>query len=92
MPVGLEPAQAVLQVRLRLLGRAAADLGHQEDLVAAAPLGQGLAHPLLGDAVVVVPAVVHEGDAFVDGPLDQAHGLLVVELFRVRAGMTAQAK
>ena len=76
--VGLEPAEAVLQVRLGLLGGPAADLGHEEDLVAAAPLGQGLAHPLLGDAVVVVPAVVHEGDAFVDGPLDQPEALLLI--------------
>src|SRR5205085_851536 len=51
-----------------LLGQAV-DLGHQEDLLAVAIL-QGLAHADLAAAVVVIPAVVHEGDAGVDGGAD----------------------
>ncbi len=76
--VGLEPAQAVFEVGLSLAGGAAANLGHEEDLVAPASLGEGLAHSLLGDAVVVVPGVVHEVDPFIDGPLDQADAVLLV--------------
>ena len=44
-----------------------APLGHQEDLVPPATARQRLAHHLLAAAVVVVPGVVEEGDAFVDG-------------------------
>ena len=72
--IGLEPAQAVLEVRLGVLGGAAAALGHEEDLVAPAPLRDRLAHPVLGLAVHVVPGIVEERDPFVDGPLDQTDG------------------
>ena len=64
--IGLEPPQAVFEVRLRVDGGPAAALGHEEDLVAATALRDRLAHALLGGAVVIVPGVVEEGDSLVD--------------------------
>ena len=91
-PVGLEAAEAVLQVGLRVLGGAAADLGHEEDLVAEPALGQGFAHPLLGAAIVVVPGVVQEGDPLSDGPLDQPEAVRLRHLVEIGGGITAQAE
>ena len=72
--VGLEAAERLLEL-LGVLGfGAAVELGHLEDLGAVA-VAEGLAHADLGDAVVVVPAVVHEGDAAVDGGADELDGL-----------------
>ena len=76
--IGAEPAQAVFQVRLGVLGGPAAALGHEEDLVAAVPLRDRLAHALFGAAVVIVPGVVEEGDSLVDRPLDQADAVVFV--------------
>jgi glyoxylase-like metal-dependent hydrolase (beta-lactamase superfamily II) len=50
-----------------------ADLRHQERLLATA--GEGLAHSLFAHAVVVVPRVVEERDARVDGLVHQADGV-----------------
>ena len=76
--IRLKPAQAVLEVGLGILGRASAALGHEEDLVAPAPLRDRLAHPILGLAVHVVPGIVEERDSLVDGPLDQADRILLL--------------
>src|SRR3569623_960201 len=73
--VGLEATETVLKVRLRILCGSSAALGHDERLLATAALGQGLAHPLLGDSVMIIPAIVHEGDPLIDGPLDQPEAL-----------------
>ena len=75
--VGLQPAQALLQLDHRVRRRAVvgAVLGHQEDLVAVAILRQRHAHAPLRLVVVVLPGVVHEGDAVVDGGVDEADGL-----------------
>ena len=72
--IGLQPAQRLFQ---HLHGEASvaavrADLGHQEDFVAAAL--QALAHPVFGFAAVVFPAVVEERDAAVDGLLNESNG------------------
>ena len=53
----------------------AVDLGHQEHFLAVA-VPQGLAHADLALAVVVVPAVVHEVDAVVDGGADDPDALV----------------
>ena len=50
---------------------AAIDFGHEEDFVAIA-VAERLAHADLAVAVVIVPAVVHEGDAAIDGGADDA--------------------
>ena len=57
----------------------AVHLGHEENLLAVA-VAQGLAHADFGDAVVVVPAVVHEGDAAVDGGVHETDALSGVGL------------
>src|SRR5207302_11274240 len=48
----------------------AIDLVHQEDLQTISVL-KSLAHADLARALVVVPAVIHEGDAAVDGLTDE---------------------
>ena len=69
--VGLQAAERVLELPHGGAGIAPvhAGLGHQEDLVAASD--QRLAHARLAHALVVVPRVVHEGDAAVDGRMDE---------------------
>ena len=59
---------------------AAVDFCHQEDALSIAVL-QGLSHANLTGALVVVPAVVHEVDAVIDGGADDAHGQFVVDVF-----------
>ena len=49
---------------------AAIHFGHEEDFLAVA-VAESLSHADLADAVVVVPAVVHEGDAGVDALTDE---------------------
>jgi hypothetical protein len=41
------------------------DLCHQKDLLPVA-IAESMAHPDLADAAVIVPAVIHEGDAAID--------------------------
>ena len=76
--IGLQPAQRLFQHlhRQSRLAAVGADLGHQEDLVATAL--QAFAHPDLRLAAVVLPAVVEEGDAAVDGLLHEANRCLLV--------------
>src|SRR6201999_2969459 len=68
--VSAQTAHRLLELAVELLLGAAVHLGHQEDLVAIA-VAQGLAHADLAGALVVVPAVVHEGDAAIDGLADE---------------------
>ena len=75
--VRLQPLQRFVDL-LRGGGLGAAvELGHQEHLLAVT-VAQSLAHPDLALAVHVIPAVVHERDAAVDGRTDQPHRLLLV--------------
>jgi len=76
--VGLEPPQAVLQVLERTLVVPLAVLGHEEDLVAPPPNGQGLAHDLFAVAVVIVPGVVEERQPLVEGGVHDLDGFLFV--------------
>src|SRR5262245_38680403 len=65
-----------------------ADLRHQKNTIT--PVRDRLAHDLLRPTVVVLPRVVHEGDACVDGRMNHADGLvLVLDLTDV---MTAKAE
>ena len=77
--VGLQAREGLVELLGGGLLGAAVDLGHQEDLLAVAVL-EGLAHADFAAAVVVVPAVVHEGDAGVDGGADDLDALLLVLL------------
>ena len=72
--IRLQPQEAFVDLPGRGRLGATVDLGHEEDLLAVA-VAQGLAHADLAGAVVVVPAVVHEGDAAVDGAADDPDAL-----------------
>ena len=64
-----------------------ADLRHQEDLVAT-PF-QTIAHPNFRLAAMILPAVVEEGDAAIDGFLHDAdRGLLVSGVAQMVAAKT----
>src|SRR5664280_2274180 len=56
----------------------AVNLGHQEYFVAVTAC-QRLTHPHFADAVVVIPAVIHEGDAMIDGAADELNGFLLLK-------------
>ena len=56
----------MVDLPFRFPAGSAVDLGHEEDLVAVA-VAQRLPHADLAVAVVIIPAVVHEGDAVIDG-------------------------
>jgi hypothetical protein len=71
--VGAEPPQRLVELPRRLALGAAVDLRHQEDAVAVA-VRERAPHPALALAVVVVPAVVHEGDAAVHRAAHQPLG------------------
>src|ERR1700756_3915252 len=58
----------------------AIDLCHQKNLLPVT-IAESLAHPDLADAVVVIPAVVHEGDAAIDCCAKQADALVRILLF-----------
>jgi hypothetical protein len=80
--VGLQAPERLVDLPRRGLPGPAVDLGHQEDLVAVA-VPERLAHADLAGAAVVVPAVVHEGDAAIDGGSDDANRLLLPRLAQV---------
>jgi hypothetical protein len=74
--IGLQALQRLVNLlRCGLLG-AAVDFGHEKNLVAVAAL-ERLPHADFADAVVIVPAVVHEGDAAVDGLADELDGIVL---------------
>jgi transcription elongation factor GreA len=71
--IGLQPSQGLLQhfCRQPSFPAVSADFRHEKDLVAAT--FEALAHPVFGLATMVFPAVVEEGDAAIDGFLDDAN-------------------
>src|ERR1700730_154006 len=64
--IGLQPLERLVELPHRFRVRPPVDLRHQKDLVAVA-IPERLSHPGLARAAVVVPAVVQEVDATVDG-------------------------
>ncbi len=72
--VGLEAAEGLLKLFVVFVSGAAIHFGHEEDLLAIA-VAKSLSHADFGDAVVVVPAVVEEGDAAVDAGVDELDAL-----------------
>jgi hypothetical protein len=72
--IGPQPAQRLVQHAHREGGVAPvrAHLGHQQDLLPTSRRREGPPHPVLAATVVVLPAVVEEGDAAVDGFADDA--------------------
>ena len=75
--IGAEAAEGLVELAGEASGGVAVRLGHEEDLLAVA-VAESVAHALLGAAAVVVPGIVHEGDAAVDGDAHQAQGGCVV--------------
>ena len=53
------------------------DFRHQKHFVAVS-VAQCLAHSIFAVAVVIIPAVVHEVDAAIDGPANDADSLLLI--------------
>ena len=74
--VDLQPLERLVELAGGGLLGAAVDLGHQEGLLAVAVL-EGLAHPLLALAVVVIPGVVEEIEAAVERRADDLKALLL---------------
>ena len=64
--VGLEAAQGLFELGVVGGFGPTVHFGHEEDFLPVA-IAEGLPHADFADAVVVVPTVVEEGDAFVDG-------------------------
>src|SRR5689334_4341214 len=64
--IGLQAAQGLFQLPRGLLACAAIDLGHQECLLPVT-IPEGFAHAAFTLAVVVIPAVVEEIHAAVEG-------------------------
>ena len=76
--IGLQAAERLVDLLRGGCPGAAVDLGHEKNFVAVAAL-EGLAHADFADAAVVIPAVVHEGDAAIDGLADELNGILLLE-------------
>src|SRR5260370_16416443 len=76
--IGAQTAEAVFEAFHGAGIIAIAILGHEEDLVAPGIHGERLAHDLLGGAVPIVPGVVEEVDAFIDGGMHHADGFGIV--------------
>ena len=76
--IGLETLERLVDLAGGFRFGAAVDFGHEEDFVAIT-VGEGLAHADFTDAAVIVPAVVHEGDAAVDGLADELDGFIFAE-------------
>ena len=69
--IGFQARQRVIQLVGGSILVTAIDFRHQEDFVSIAALRQRIAHPTLTATLVVVPAVIHEVDAAVDGFMHQ---------------------
>ncbi len=78
--VGLEAAEGLFELLVEGFGGAAVHLGHEEDFSAVA-VAESLPHADFADAVVVVPAVVHEAHAVVDGFVHDGDAFGGVALF-----------
>src|SRR5664279_2633412 len=82
--VSLEALEAFLDLGRSARFAAAVDFGHQKHLVPIA-VPQGLPHPHFAFSLMVVPTVIHERDAAVDGTADDfeafalLHGVADVE-------------
>src|SRR5882672_3798217 len=77
--ISLQPPQGFFDLTGGRLFGAAVNLGHEEDFLTVT-VTQSFPHSDLTDAVVIVPAVVHEGDPAVDRSPDNRYALLFVSL------------
>ncbi len=81
--VGLEAAEGLVELLCRLAPGSPVDLRHQER-PAPVPITKGLPHPDLAGPVVIVPAVVHEGDARVDCMADDPNAQRFVHVLEAK--------
>src|ERR1700676_2669282 len=79
--IGLEAFERYLELPHRFCVRSPVDLRHQKDLLPVA-IPEGLPHAGLARAVVIVPAVVQEVDATVDGRSNDPDAELLVDAFQ----------
>ena len=70
--VGLQSPERLLQLKVVSRFGSAIHLRHQENLAAIAVV-QCLTHADFANSVVVVPAIVHKGNAAIDCSSHQAH-------------------
>src|ERR1041385_4234724 len=83
--VGAKSLEALINLRSGGAFGLAVNLGHEENLLPVTIL-EGFAHPFLAASAIVVPTVVHEGQATVHGRSnDPATLLLAGNLADVRA-------
>src|SRR6266481_2599757 len=75
--VGLQTKQRLVNLFGRGLLRPSVDFGHQEGLLSVA-VTESFAHANLAAAVVIIPAVVHEGDATVDSRTNDSYSILII--------------
>src|ERR1700737_2165758 len=72
-PVGLQSAQRLVQLPRRRFPRPAVDLCHDERLLPVA-VTESSPHPPLAGTQVIVPAVIEEIDASIDGGPHDSNG------------------
>src|SRR5687768_1980073 len=73
--VGLEPLKGFLDLLGGLFLCTAINLGHEKDLLPISVL-ERLAHADLANPVMVIPTVVHEGDALINCAPDDVNAFL----------------
>jgi len=79
--IGLQPAERFVQLAGSGLFASSVNFGHEEDL-APVTVAQRFAHPDFTDAVVVVPAVVHEVDPAIDRAAHDSEAQLFIDVFQ----------
>src|SRR5580704_7722172 len=79
--IGLQPLERLIELPDRFRVRPPVDLRHQKDLLPVA-IPERLSHAGLARAAVVVPAVVQEVDATVDGRSYDAEAELFFDAFQ----------
>src|SRR5205823_758082 len=79
--IGLQPLERLVELPHRFRVRSPVDLRHQKGLLPVA-VPERVSHAGLTRAVVVVPAVVHEVDATVDGRSNDPDAELLVDPFQ----------
>src|SRR5258705_5182284 len=79
--VGLQPAERFFQLAGSFFSGASVNFGHQEYL-AAVILAQCPAHPEFAKTVVVIPRVVHKGNAAVNRATNDSQAQLLLHVFQ----------
>ena len=77
--IGLEAAKRFFELLVICLFRSAIHFGHEKNLVSVA-IAERLPHADFADAAVIVPAVIHEGDAAVDGLTNEVNAFVGIGL------------